>query len=277
MATTIIITLETTEPPSFIHFHPAFPLLPQRSDTFVDLPFDCFGAKFETILHCLHYARFAPLDQSYARLFTAQAAEAFTAHFERIQTDMFGLVSDWSTIQKLHFMGQATSFFKFKNAIVTQSTNESMQQADANFSTKLPAILREALVARYSRFAGTLQEPVCFESRDYPRVAVILTEILTVKSVPKHIVSEPEKTAYKLCALLARRGPVKQEPAPPPKPLKLEVNEHKPFVTDDAWKLMWATSHRDKVRERVQTVFKLAFRQYKPLPILKAFGPAWMQ
>jgi len=278
MASPIIILLDTTEPTSLIHFHPAFPLLVQRSEQFVDLPFECFGVKFETILHCLNFARFMALDNSFADLFTTRGSDAFLAAYERIQLAKFGFVANMSLLEKLKFMGQPTSFFAFKDAIETASALAHMQESEARFGAKLPAVLREALSARYARFAGTLPHPVCFESRPFPRIAEILSEILTHKAVPKSITSESEKSAYKLCMMLSKRKPAE----PPQQVVKKavveeEVSMESKLSADTMWTLLWSLSQKSNARGRVQTLFKFVFPRYNPSSLLRFCGPAWIQ
>lgn len=275
--TTITLLDETTEPAEYVHFHPAFPMVPDRSSLVADLPFDCLDRKFETVLHCLQFARFSSLDQEYAELFTLPQAQAFNAACERIQLGLFCVVTKLSGMEKLKFMGQATSFFHFKNAIATSRAIAHVAECELNFfRTEAQQVVRKALFARYAKFAGTLPEPVVFESRAYPRMAVTLGEVLAQKPIPRNVTSAQEVSAYKLHALLS----IKPQPAQPlqtraPAPVVKTIFER--LAENDPWELMWSLSHRPKAKERVQQLFLFAFPKFKASLLLVAFGPTWMQ
>jgi len=276
MATHISILQDLTNPIEFIHFHPAFPLLTQRSDEFPDLNFICFGETFKTVLHCLHFARFAPLDSVYADLFTLKSQQSLRSAFEKTQTAMYGFVSNYTPLQQLQFMGSTDTFFKWKNAIVTSGTLEKVRASEDNFKLKLPTVLREILNARYSKFVGSLPEPVVFESANYPTIARILTELFVRKALKA--TTQPEASAYRLCALLApRTAPVSAQATQ-----ELKEREKNPAKEPEQetlavhWSLMWSLEQKAEIQSRIKTLFRAVHTQFKPSSFMQAFGPIWI-
>ena len=283
MATHITILQDLTNPVDLIHFHPAFPLLTQRSDEFPDLNFNCFGDSFQTVLHCLHFARFAPLDAAYADLFTLRSQQALRSVFEKTQTAMYGFVSSYPPLQQLQFMGSIDTFFKWKNAIVTNGTLERVRASEESFKLKLPTVLREILNARYSRFVGSLPEPVVFESAAYPTIARILTELFVRRAVK--VTSQPEASAYRLCALLApRTAPVSPtlEKGTQKEQEKGKGKENKHDKENDTeslalhWSLMWSLQQRAEIQNRIKKLFRAVHTHFKPSSFTRAFGPGWI-
>lgn len=275
--TTIVLLSETTEPVEFVHFHPAFPLLADRSSAVSDLPFEYMDRKFETILHCLYFARFASLDRAYSELFTLPQSEAFAAEFERIQIKLFGLVRALSGVEKVKFMGQSTSFFTFLNAIATSDAIKHVADSELTFfRTEGQQVMRKALFARYGKFAGTLPEPVIFESKEFPRIAAILCEVLVPQAVPQHVTSAPEASAYKLHALLSRKPKAPQAESAAREVQPAPKTRFQQLAENDPWSLMWDLSQRGRTKERVQRLFLFAFPKFKASPFLEVFGPPWM-
>jgi hypothetical protein len=290
MATHITILQDLTNPVDLIHFHPAFPLLTQRSDEFPDLNFNCFGESFQTVLHCLHFARFAPLDAAYADLFTLRSQQALRSVFEKTQTAMYGFVSSYPPLQQLQFMGSIDTFFKWKNAIVTNGTLERVRASEESFKSKLPTVLREILNARYSRFVGSLPEPVVFESAAYPTIARILTDLFVRRAVK--VTSQPEASAYRLCALLApRTAPVsalengKENEKGTEKGKGKERDKEKAKEQEKEketeslalhWSLMWSLEQKAEIQNRIKKLFRAVHTQFKPSSFTRAFGPSWI-